>query len=201
MELMAMLPALIGTAGGAMNMINGAPANRVQPGMNPLQFAGSTFQPAVSQGYGQLAGMPNIYADTLGRFGDTVNSLYNNPGASTMIGGTQGAAGMGAGAANNTYGLGNFLAQMGQNLTPWAGNMLTAGSTQNPNTGGMMTGAQTASGMGMDAARNFADTGRGMQGVGGTLLNAGFDPQHQLYDRTQHQLQEQTRASQAARGF
>lgn len=151
----AFAPAMMGMAGGAMNMMKGAPATNVQPGMNPLQFAGQTFQPAVSQGYGQVAGMPNLYDQYRPQFQDIAQGLVNNPGANQMIGGAQNAASMGASAANNTMGLGGFLANMGQSLTPWAG----------------------------------------------SILNQGFDPQNALRDRTQHQLQEQTRAGQAARGL
>lgn len=159
MEMMQFLPALIGNGagltGGISNMITGSPASNVQPGMNPLQMAGSMFPAAASQGYGAVAGAPNIYADTLGQYGGVVNNLMNNPGAGQMLSGANTAAGMGAGAANSMMGLGGFLANMGTSLTPWAGQ----------------------------------------------ILNQGFDPQNALYNRTQHQLQEQTRAGQAARGL
>src|SRR4051812_49153958 len=113
-SMLAMAPALLGTAGGAMNMINGSPASRVQPGMNPLQMSGAMFPAAASQGYQQLAGMPNMYADTLPQYNNIVQGMLNNPGANTMMGGANAAAGLGANAAGNFAGLGNFLAQMGQ---------------------------------------------------------------------------------------
>lgn len=170
MEMMAALPGLIGAGGGIMNMINGAPANRVQPGLNPMQYAGAMFPAAAAQGYGQLAGMPNIYADTLSQYGGAVNNLMNNPGIGGAMGGANNAAAMGAGAAGNFAGLGTFLAQMGQGLTPWASDMLRQGSTQNQNTGSMMQGAQGAANLGANSVANMLGTGSLMQGVGQNLL-------------------------------
>lgn len=127
MELMAMLPALLGTAGGAMNMLGGSPASKVQPSMNPLQQSAMMFSPAINMGLGAVGGAPNIYADTLPQFGGIANNLMNNPGSAGMIGGANAAAGMGADVSNNMMGLGNFLANMGTSLTPWAGQILNQG--------------------------------------------------------------------------
>jgi hypothetical protein len=207
--MMAMAPALIGATGGVMNMFNGSPASRVQPGMNPLQFAGQTFQPSMNMGLGAVSNAPNTYANSLPQFGSAVNDYFtNNPGIGTMISGANTAAGMGTGVAGNLSGLGDFLARMGQGLTPWAGDMLQQGSVQNPGTGGLIQNAQNVAGLGANAVGNMWDTGKSMVGAGqslfpavGSILNAGFDPQQALYERTQHQLQEQTRASEAARGL
>lgn len=126
--LLQMLPALIGTAGGAMNMINGAPGSKVQSGQNPIQMAGNLFGPAMNMGLGQVGGMPNTYASTLPQFGNVVDQYFtNNPGIGTATGGAQQAATMGAGAANNFMGLGQFLAQMGQNFAPYMGQILNTG--------------------------------------------------------------------------
>jgi hypothetical protein len=43
--------------------------------------------------------------------------------------------------------------------------------------------------------------GQNMFGAGNAALNMAFDPQNALYNRTVQQLQDQTRASQAARGI
>ena len=127
MELMAMLPALVGTAGGVMNMVNGAPSNNVQGGMNPLQMAGSIFPFAQQFGFNQVGSAPNIYGDTLPQFGGIAQGLVNNPGAASMISGANNAANMGAGVANNFMGLGQFLANMGMNFAPHMGQILNTG--------------------------------------------------------------------------
>jgi len=43
--------------------------------------------------------------------------------------------------------------------------------------------------------------GQNMFGAGNQVMNTAFDPQNALYDRTRQQVQDQTRASQAARGI
>ena len=97
-----------------------------------------------------------------------------------------------------------------QGLQPWT-NM--AGGTMpfmqntfqnlynNPNAGSFLSGANTASGMGMQGATNAFNTGGNLTGLAGNIFNTAFDPQGSLYGRTLQQTQEQTRAGQAARGI
>jgi hypothetical protein len=205
--MMAMAPALIGATGGVMNMFNGSPASRVQPGMNPLQFAGQTFQPSMNMGLGAVSNAPNTYADTLPQFGQIAQGLVNNPGAGTMIGGANTAAGMGAGAAGNLSGLGISSRRWGR-ASPRGPAICSAGQRAEPRRGQpdaerskrSGTSAQGCAGNMLGPARQWRGRAEPFPAVG-SILNAGFDPQQALYGRTQHQLQEQTRASEAARGL
>ncbi len=78
----------------------------------------------------------------------------------------------------------------------------------NPGAGGMLAGAQGAANLGAGVAGNefglgsfLAGSGASMMPYAQPLLAAGFDPQNALYGRTAQQLQEQTRAGEAARGL
>lgn len=84
----------------------------------------------------------------------------------------------------------------------------TQNLTNSPYAGGAMTGAQQAGGLGQLAGLNQFNAGGqiggnalSMQPDVQALLSMGFDPQNALYSRTQQQLQDQTRASEAARGI
>jgi hypothetical protein len=71
----------------------------------------------------------------------------------------------------------------------------------NPGTAGYLQGAGQAGQMGMQAGGNAFGAGGQLYGMGNQVFNTAFDPQSALYARTQQQLQDQTRASQAARGI
>lgn len=79
----------------------------------------------------------------------------------------------------------------------------------NPYASSALTGAQNASNLGTTAATNIYDIGSILAGstLSGTLPYASqiaqtaFDPQSALYNRTLQQTQDQTRASEAARGI
>ncbi len=71
----------------------------------------------------------------------------------------------------------------------------------NPGTAGYLQGAGQAGQMGMQAGTNAFGAGGQLYGMGNQVFNTAFDPQSALYARTQQQLQDQTRASQAARGI
>ncbi len=71
----------------------------------------------------------------------------------------------------------------------------------NPGAGGFTGGAVRAGTLGMDAALAQYGLGQGLAGYGGHVMNTAFDPQNALYARTLQQLQDQTRAGQAARGI
>ena len=51
------------------------------------------------------------------------------------------------------------------------------------------------------AGMSAGQQGQNMFGAGNAAMNMAFDPQNALYNRTAQQLQDQTRASQAARGI
>lgn len=96
--------------------------------------------------------------------------------------------------------------QLGWNMMPFA---QTAFSNQfnNPYADQAMQGAQGAANMGGAAAMNQFGTGANVAGAGLNLLpyaspimNTAFDPQNALYARTAQQVQDQSRAGQAARG-
>ncbi len=84
----------------------------------------------------------------------------------------------------------------------------------NPYAQMFLQGAQGGAGMGMQAGATGFNQGAGAIGAGGQFQNAGlsaipyassiaqtaFDPQNALYAKTQHDLIDQTRAAQAARG-
>lgn len=54
---------------------------------------------------------------------------------------------------------------------------------------------------GVDFARLWREQGPKMFAAGDAILNQGMDPQNALYDRTRGQVEQQTRAGQAARGI
>jgi hypothetical protein len=81
------------------------------------------------------------------------------------------------------------------------------GLYNNPYAALFQQGAGGASNMAMNAALaqsglgyGLAGQGMGMAGPAGQVLATGFDPQQALYARTAQQLQDQMRASSAARG-
>lgn len=98
-------------------------------------------------------------------------------------------------------GIGNLSQyNMWPSLIPQA-QQITNNTVNNPYGASFMTGAQTASGMGQNAATNAYGQGNNMFGMAGSIANTAFDPQSALYARTAQQLQDQTRAGQAARGI
>ena len=90
---------------------------------------------------------------------------------------------------------------------PGATNIYNA-AMNNPGQGAATAGANSAMGMGQQGAGTMYGYGQGMSGYGANLLpyaqqiiNMGLDPQQQMYDRTLHNVTEQTRAGLAARGL
>jgi len=77
----------------------------------------------------------------------------------------------------------------------------------NPFAGQAVAGAQGASNLGgaigantFGSGQNFLDAAQGMIPYAFNVMNTGFDPQNALYNRTAQQVQDQARASLAARG-
>jgi hypothetical protein len=114
-----------------------------------------------------------------------------------------GAAGGAYNMAQTIGGMPNIPGQLFPQFEQSAGNILN-----NPGAGGMLQGAQGAANMGAQGAGTNFGLGQFLSGAGtsmvpyaGQIMQQGFDPQQALYGRTQQQLQEQTRASEAARGL
>jgi len=114
------------------------------------------------------------------------------------------------GAAQNAYGgIGNLdqYTQLGSSMMPYAQNTFQ-GLYNNPYAGGAQAGANTASGLGMNAALGAYGAGGNLMGAGmmalpaaGQIMQTGFDPQQALYNRTAQQTQDQSLAGLAATGM
>jgi hypothetical protein len=120
-------------------------------------------------------------------------------------------------AAGNAFsqigGLGQF-GNLGSSVLPQA-QQTSQNLYNNPFASQGLQGAQQGAGMGGQAAMTGFNTGAGMVGEGQGLMGAGnslipyasqimqsgFDPQQQLYNRTLQQVQDQTRAGEASRGI
>lgn len=110
------------------------------------------------------------------------------------------------GALGGIGNLGNFNTY-GQYL-PQARDITQQLISGNPGAGGFQLGSNVAGGMGQQGAMGAFNQGQGLYnmapqlfGMGGAIANTAFDPQNALYARTIQQLQDQTRAGQAARGI
>lgn len=153
--MLAIAGPLIGAAGSIGGLLGGSPAENVQ---RPPMFNMPNMGAAADNAFGvntMIGGMPNIAAQNLPFYQTVAEKFLDAPYGAQMLNGARRAADYGAGAAENSYNLGNFLSSQGQGLSPYANQ----------------------------------------------ILQAGFDPQGALYDRTRQQLLEQTRAGQAARGL
>lgn len=151
---------------------------------------------------GIVAGLGGLVGGAMGLFGGGTNQpsappmyqLQNLPGADTAAFGgignlsnyTGGFTGATTGPAFNTF----------QNLY------------NNPYAGGFQTGANAAGFLGQAAASGAYGTGGALTQAGlGTipwaqqLFQSGFDPQQALYNRTQQQVTDQSRAGLEARGL
>lgn len=76
----------------------------------------------------------------------------------------------------------------------------TMGLYNNPFGQDWLSGAQTAGGMGMQGAQNIFGQGGNLFGGANQIMNTAFDPQNDLYERTRHNVEQQTRSGQASRG-
>lgn len=116
------------------------------------------------------------------------------------------------GAAKKTTGLidtlGNGLISGGetnryQNLTDYLGNLGKAQTklATGPLAQQGMQGAQTGANYAAGTAGSGYDFSQSLVPYASSVLDMGFDPQQELYNRTLHQTQEQQRVGQAARGI
>ncbi len=139
-----------------------------------------------------------------------MGNFFNPPASELTVpqAQTYNPQGMGQTDTNLLGGIGNLgqYNMYGQNLGQAQG--IAQGMVNDPNAASFQQGAGTASQMGMSAANNAYGAGGSLYGQANNLFGAGnalattaFDPQQALYGRTQQQLQDQTRASQGARGI
>lgn len=152
---------------------------------------------------GMTAGLVGLGGSLFGMFGNQ-NTPQNVqlPPMFTM-------PGMGQAAGGALGGIGN-LSQYGNlasGAMPYAQNTFQ-NLYNNPYAGQFQQGANQASGLGMNAALGAYGTGGAFQGAGlgmlpyaQQIMQTGMDPQNALYNRTVQQLQDQTRAGEAARGI
>jgi hypothetical protein len=117
------------------------------------------------------------------------------------IGPAWGSASTGIQNMQNTYG------GLGQGVLPQA-QQTSSNLYNNPYAGQFQAGADVAAPLGAAGAMTGFNTGAGLTGAGMSMvpyaqniMQTGFDPQQQLYARTAQQVQDQTRASEAARGI
>jgi hypothetical protein len=113
-------------------------------------------------------------------------------------------------AANNAFsGIGGLqpFSSTGANALPFA-NQTFSNLYNNPFSGQFQGAANTASGMGQNAALGAFNTGGQLTNAGlgmipqaNQIFQTGFDPQNALYGRTLQQTQDQTRAGLEARGM
>ncbi len=78
-------------------------------------------------------------------------------------------------------------------------NLATPGKS--PMAHDLMAGAKTGAGYGAQTAADVSGFSKGLIPYAQQVGQMGFDPQNALYDRTLHQVQEQQRAGQSARGI
>jgi hypothetical protein len=110
----------------------------------------------------------------------------------------QNLGGADVGAFQGIGGLGGFNTYAG--LYPQVAG-ISQGLVNNPYAGGFQAGAGTAGALGQAGALGAFGQGQNLYGLGGAVANTAFDPQSALYNRTVQQLQDQTRAGEAARGI
>jgi hypothetical protein len=137
---------------------------------------------------GSLLSGGSAIAGMLGLGGNNVPQPYRPPGMD--------------GAANNILGQ---IAQNNSNNVPAQlmpqYQSTVAGLNNNPGTGQFIQGGTNANYLGNAAAGNAGQGGGYLQMLAHLIGGQAFDPQNALYGRTQQQVQDQTRASSAARGL
>lgn len=118
---------LLGAGSALSGIFGGTPAQNVQL---PQQFQMPNMGGAASSAYdlaNTIGGMPNVPQQLYPQFQQAAGNILNNQGTPGMIAGAQGASQLGAGAALNQYGLGNFLEGVGTSMVPYAGQILQQG--------------------------------------------------------------------------
>jgi hypothetical protein len=198
------LPGLLSMGGGLMGLFGGGnTAAKVQgPPMfnmpNMGQAAGD-----VMGGTGAL-GQYNLFGANIPGAQALTSQMMNDPNAMRLLGGANLASDLGMAGGLQNYGMGNLiqgtgLGQIdtgnqitgaGQNVMGWGSPLLGQGA------GLFGLGGQTAG-----QANNLYNMGASLVPGAQSLMQMGFDPQNALYGRTLQQVQDQTRAAEAARGI
>jgi len=127
--------------------------------------------------------------------------MWQMPGMNSAAGGALGGIEGMSGMDRTTSGMiRNMIPAYAQNVGQYfQGNPFISSGIQN-----VQNAASTAQNVGnamIGQGNTLSGTGAGFLQTMNPILNTAFDPQNALYDRTRQQLQEQTRAGQAARGL
>lgn len=155
-----------------------------------------------------MGGILGLVGPAIGAVGSIFGLSQGSPASQVQMAPRWQAPDM-TGTANNALGL--IQQSLGQNIPadilPLY-QQIVGGLINNPGAGGAMQGANIASGLGMGAAGQAAQSGANLTGMAqgampnvGALFQQGFDPQQALYGRTLHNVTEQTRAGSEARGI
>ena len=160
---------------------------------SPPSYAGGL------QADSQSIGWLNALGASIGQ-GGVVDTQVNNPYAPSYLDNMRAAATTANGVAAQNISVSDSLAQTSKGITGKVQGML-------PNVGDRtgldqaMSGAQTAAGYGSSVAGNLYGLSNTATAGANQIYQNAFDPQSALYARTLQQVQDQTRAAQAARGI
>jgi hypothetical protein len=162
----------------------------------PAAWAYPQAQGLYPQGYNAGAqylfgapGQSTLYDQNAGQAVGSAQNAYNN--FLPIYGDVTGAAPQLAGGAQGALGL---LPQIESSaFSPLYGQMVNAAAS-NPQYAQALTGASQAAAYGAGGAQNMYDQA-------GSIMQAGFDPQSALFNRTQQQLTDQSGAANAMAGL
>jgi hypothetical protein len=164
------------------------------PSSVPAPPASDPAQNAAFSGFNAQIPQVQSYANIAQNFTptatDTFGQGYNNPFAGQALFGAQQGAAYGQPVGMDQFGTGQYFTGAGSSLPGIAG--------------GIPGSAYTQMGYGQNLGPQFgnmaAGAGASLFPYAGQIMNTGFDPQQALYARTAQQVQDQTRAAEAARG-
>lgn len=185
---------LLGAGSALSGLFGGTPAQNVQL---PPQFTMPNMGDAANSAYdlsNTIGSMPNIPQQLYPQFQQAAGNILNNPGQQQMIGGAQGAAALGAGAATQQYGLGNFLEGVGTSMMPYANAIMQQGfDPQNA------LYARTQQQLQEQVGASNAAAGLGTSPFGAGLTNQAMSNFN--IDWQNNQLSRETTAAQGAAGL
>lgn len=158
-------------------------------------------------------------------FSQVEGEMQNSPYYSGYMGAAQQAANYGLGGAQQAYGQSNLLNQLGSSLPGWAqgiaGQTMAPASQMQAEAAGLLEQYDALANLAMSPIGTLEGQIGALQGQQGTLsplvgqaagtfapltqaaqtiLNAGYDPQNALFNRTQQQLLDQSNALNAMSG-
>ncbi len=190
---------------------NLGPAGQAQEGSGLAAGAApGIFDQALSAG-GALSGAGRSLLDYLSPlaqnafdpgYGASVSNIENNPFLTEQLQGANLGEGIGRGAANQAWDNSRNITEqlipelynVGRGVWGEAGNLRSWAGQAAGHAGDLLPFAR------QQAEATVAPIGR-LQAGGNQLLESGFDPQGQLFNRLQQQATDQTRASEAAGGL